>query len=91
MIQCKHASTPATHEDGRRILVDRLWPRNCRKDQLPLSEWLPDVAPSPQLHKALAEMVIVRYASHPIASNSANDPVTLPAFEALAQYLSRLP
>ncbi|OPK07656.1 serine hydrolase [Pseudomonas sp. VI4.1] len=37
-----------------------------------------------------AEMVIVRYASHPVAANSANDPVTLPAFEALAQYLSRL-
>lgn len=36
-----------------------------------------------------AEMVIVRYASHPVASNSANDPVTLPAFDALAQYLSR--
>ncbi|MEX5683756.1 serine hydrolase domain-containing protein [Pseudomonas silesiensis] len=37
-----------------------------------------------------AEMVIVRYASHPVAANSANDPVTLPAFEALAQHLSRL-
>ncbi|WP_371135399.1 serine hydrolase domain-containing protein [Pseudomonas sp. PD9R] len=35
-----------------------------------------------------AEMVIVRYASHPVASNSANDPVTLPAFEALAQHLN---
>lgn len=34
-----------------------------------------------------AEMVIVRYASHPIASNSANDPVTLPAFEALGRHL----
>jgi CubicO group peptidase (beta-lactamase class C family) len=35
-----------------------------------------------------AEMVIVRYASHPIASNSANDPVTLPAFDALAHSLN---
>ncbi|MFJ3369748.1 DUF488 domain-containing protein [Pseudomonas sp. NPDC086251] len=52
MIQCKHASTPATQEDGRRVLVDRLWPRNCRKDQLPLNAWLPDVAPSPLLYKA---------------------------------------
>jgi CubicO group peptidase (beta-lactamase class C family) len=34
-----------------------------------------------------AEMVIVRYASHPVASNSANDPVTLPAFEALGRHL----
>lgn len=35
-----------------------------------------------------AEMVIVRYASHPVAANSANDPVTLPAFDALAHYLN---
>lgn len=34
-----------------------------------------------------AEMVIVRFASNPIASNSANDPVTTPAFEALAKQL----
>ena len=33
----------------------------------------------------------VRYASHPVASNSANDPVTLPAFDALAAFLSKLP
>jgi len=38
-----------------------------------------------------AQMVIVRYASHPVASNSANDPITLPAFDALADYLQRLP
>lgn len=38
-----------------------------------------------------AQMVIVRYASHPVASNSANDPVTLPAFDALAAHLQRLP
>jgi CubicO group peptidase (beta-lactamase class C family) len=35
------------------------------------------------------ELVIVRYASHPVAANSANDPVTLPAFEALARHLSK--
>ncbi len=34
-----------------------------------------------------AEMVIVRYASHPVAGNAANDPVTLPAFDALGQLL----
>jgi CubicO group peptidase (beta-lactamase class C family) len=34
-----------------------------------------------------AEVVIVRYASHPVASNAANDATTLPAFEALAQHL----
>ncbi|MGY3081493.1 CubicO group peptidase (beta-lactamase class C family) [Bradyrhizobium sp. LM6.10] len=32
-----------------------------------------------------AEMVIARYASHPVAGNAANDPVTLPAYMALAK------
>jgi len=36
-----------------------------------------------------AEMTVVRYASHPIAANGANDPVTLPAFRALAQELMK--
>jgi CubicO group peptidase (beta-lactamase class C family) len=34
-----------------------------------------------------AEMVIARYASHPAAGNAANDPVTLPAYMALAKEL----
>ena len=34
-----------------------------------------------------AEMVIARFASHPQASNSANDPVSLPAYQALAEHL----
>ena len=36
-----------------------------------------------------AEMVIVRYASHPAAGNAANDPVTLPAFAAIADELMK--
>ena len=35
-----------------------------------------------------AEMVIVRYGSHPQAGNVANDPVTLPAFMAVAKALT---
>ncbi len=34
-----------------------------------------------------AEMVIVRFASNPVASNSANDPYSLPAYHAVAKYL----
>jgi CubicO group peptidase (beta-lactamase class C family) len=33
----------------------------------------------------LAELVVARFCSHPIASSTANDPVTLPAFEALCR------
>jgi CubicO group peptidase (beta-lactamase class C family) len=37
-----------------------------------------------------AEMVIVRFASHPIAGNAANDPFSLPAYNALAAYFLKV-
>jgi uncharacterized protein YeaO (DUF488 family) len=52
MIQCKRAYETASPEDGVRVLVDRLWPRNCRKDELAVAEWLPEVGPSHELRKA---------------------------------------
>lgn len=36
-----------------------------------------------------AEMVIARFGSHPVAGNVANDPVTIPAFHAMAEYLAK--
>ncbi|MEU8791306.1 DUF488 family protein [Streptomyces sp. NPDC048643] len=38
--------------DGRRILVDRLWPRGLSKERASLDEWLKDVAPSNGLRVA---------------------------------------
>lgn len=38
-----------------------------------------------------AEMVIARFASNPVAANGANDPVSLPAYSALAQFLMSQP
>ena len=34
-----------------------------------------------------AEMVVARFASHPVAASAANDPITLPAFLALGKML----
>ncbi|CAA9201415.1 serine hydrolase domain-containing protein [Flavobacterium collinsii] len=34
-----------------------------------------------------ADMVIVRFASNPVAGNAANDPYSLPAYEAVAEFL----
>lgn len=34
-----------------------------------------------------ADMVIARFASHPVAANAASDPTSLPAFRAVADYL----
>lgn len=36
---------------GRRVLVDRLWPRGVARDGAPISEWLKDVAPSTELRR----------------------------------------
>ena len=35
--------------DGVRILVDRLWPRGMRKQDLAMHAWLKDLAPSSEL------------------------------------------
>jgi uncharacterized protein YeaO (DUF488 family) len=37
--------------DGRRVLVDRLWPRGVKKIDAHLDDWIKDVAPSPALRR----------------------------------------
>ena len=38
-------------EDGRRILVDRLWPRGVSKERAKLDDWCKGVAPSNELRR----------------------------------------
>ena len=38
-------------EDGRRILVDRLWPRGLRKEEARIDYWAKDISPSSELRK----------------------------------------
>jgi uncharacterized protein YeaO (DUF488 family) len=40
---------PPAAEDGRRILVDRLWPRGLSKEHAALDDWCKAVAPSDEL------------------------------------------
>lgn len=51
MIRCKRVYEAAADEDGQRVLVDRLWPRNKRKEDLQ-GQWLREVAPSDELRRA---------------------------------------
>ncbi|QCI13552.1 DUF488 family protein [Pseudomonas putida] len=51
MIRCKRVYQAAERGDGQRILVDRLWPRNLRKEALH-GQWLREVAPTSELRKA---------------------------------------
>ena len=41
----------ATHNDGTRVLVDRVWPRGVKKEDAALDQWNKDVAPSTELRK----------------------------------------
>lgn len=50
-IQIKRAYEPASDEDGRRVLVDRLWPRGVSKEKARLDAWLKAVAPSETLRE----------------------------------------
>lgn len=56
MIQCKRVYEAISVADGRRVLVDRLWPRGLSKARLQLDDWLPEVAPSTQLRRQLAHV-----------------------------------
>lgn len=51
MIQCKRVYEEVAAADGRRVLVDRLWPRGCSKETLQLDAWLREVAPSTELRR----------------------------------------
>jgi len=51
MIRCKRVYDAVDQCDGQRVLVDRLWPRNKRKEDLH-GQWLREVAPSNALRKA---------------------------------------
>jgi uncharacterized protein YeaO (DUF488 family) len=48
-IDIKRAYDPPLPLDGRRILVDRLWPRGLSKRNAYLDEWCKDIAPTPLL------------------------------------------
>lgn len=51
MIRVKRAYEPPARGDGRRILVERLWPRGMKKEALAADAWMKDVAPSTALRK----------------------------------------
>jgi uncharacterized protein YeaO (DUF488 family) len=50
-ISLKRVYEKASPEDGKRILVERLWPRGLKKEEARIDEWLRDLAPSNELRK----------------------------------------
>jgi uncharacterized protein YeaO (DUF488 family) len=51
MIKIKRIYESPTQADGRRYLVERLWPRGVRKQDARLEDWLKDLAPSAELRR----------------------------------------
>jgi uncharacterized protein YeaO (DUF488 family) len=51
MIQIKRTYDGRAPGDGRRFLVERLWPRGMKKELLAADAWLKEVAPSTALRR----------------------------------------
>ena len=54
MLRVKRVYEPAAPGDGRRILVDRLWPRGLSREKAAVDEWHKEAAPSTELRKWFA-------------------------------------
>ena len=50
-IRIKRAYDAPGPEDGKRILVDRLWPRGLTKEKAKIDYWAKDISPSNELRK----------------------------------------
>ena len=50
-ILLKRAYEKPSTKDGKRILVERLWPRGLKKEEAKIHEWLKEIAPSAELRK----------------------------------------
>ena len=57
----KRVYAPASPEDGRRVLVERLWPRGLRKEEAGVDLWLKEVAPSHALRRWFHEAPEARW------------------------------
>ena len=47
----KRAYEAPAREDGYRVLVERLWPRGMKKEEVPLDQWAKELAPTTALRK----------------------------------------
>ena len=50
-VKLKRAYDAPLIDDGKRILVDRLWPRGVLKAEAGIEQWMKEIAPSTELRK----------------------------------------
>jgi uncharacterized protein YeaO (DUF488 family) len=51
VVKIKRIYDPASPDDGKRIYIDRLWPRGMKKEEVKIDEWLKEISPSDVLRK----------------------------------------
>jgi uncharacterized protein YeaO (DUF488 family) len=51
MIQLKRVYDTAARTDGKRFLIERLWPRGVKKENLKIDGWIKEAGPSTELRK----------------------------------------
>ncbi|WP_052254424.1 DUF488 domain-containing protein [Salinicoccus sp. YB14-2] len=51
MLKIKRVYDDISQQDGKRVLVDGVWPRGIKKENLEHDEWMKDIAPSTDLRK----------------------------------------
>lgn len=54
MLRLKRAYEPKAASDGRRILIDRLWPRGLSRRKVAIDDWMKELAPSADLRRWFA-------------------------------------
>ena len=50
-IRTKRAYDPPQRGDGYRVLIDHVWPRGVKREDLSLDEWARELAPSDELRR----------------------------------------
>ena len=91
-IAVKRVYEPAAKTDSYRVLIDRLWPRGLKKDDVLLDQWAKELAPSTALrqwfgheptrwdgfrHRYAAELDAASTHWRPLAEHAARHVVTL--------------
>jgi len=55
MIKAKHIGDPVSADDGLRVLIEPVWPKDVGRTRAPLNMWLKDLAPSQKLFARLQD------------------------------------
>ena len=90
-LRLKRVYDPVALTDGKRVLVDRLWPRGLSKDKAQVDEWLKEVAPSPSLRQWFGHNPERFTAFRELYERELGDPVRQNACRQIAQWVNSGP